>query len=132
MVFVDSYFYLAILNPRDTGHAAAIEFSVGRTGPMTTTEWVLTEVADGFSRVYWRERFLNLYDSLLGSPDVTIVSATPELFARGISLYRSRLDKAWPLTDCLSFVVMGDLGISEALTADSHFRQAGFTPLLET
>jgi hypothetical protein len=49
---------------------------------------------------------------------------------RGLDLYRSRPDKDWPLTDCISFVVMAQRGITEALTGDHHFRQAGFTPLL--
>ena len=43
---------------------------------------------------------------------------------------RERADKEWPLTDCISFVVMPDQGLSEALTADHHFEQAGFKALL--
>jgi len=30
------------------------------------------------------------------------------------------------LPDCISFTVMRDSGIAEALTADHHFEQAGF------
>ena len=52
------------------------------------------------------------------------------LFARGFNLYRQRSDKAWSLTDCISFVVMADEGLNEALTGDRHFEQAGFTALL--
>jgi predicted nucleic acid-binding protein len=51
--------------------------------------------------------------------------------ARGIQLYDSRPDKQWSLTDCISFVVMQDRGIVEALTGDHHFEQAGFTALLK-
>ena len=54
----------------------------------------------------------------------------PELFASGSDLYAQRLDKDWSLTDCISFVVMRERGIAEALTADHHFEQAGFTILL--
>jgi len=53
-----------------------------------------------------------------------------KLFHRGVELFRRRPDKGWPLTDCISFVVMQDHGIDEALTADVHFQQAGFTALL--
>ena len=53
-----------------------------------------------------------------------------ELFARGMDLYRSRHDKDWSLTDCISFVVMADEGLAEALTGDRHFEQAGFKALL--
>ena len=45
-------------------------------------------------------------------------------------MYRARTDKEWGLTDCISFVLMKNEGISEALTADIHFRQAGFTAIL--
>ena len=41
-----------------------------------------------------------------------------------------RPDKEWSLTDCISFEVMAELGLTEALTADHHFEQAGFRALL--
>jgi predicted nucleic acid-binding protein len=53
-----------------------------------------------------------------------------DLWDRAFRLYRERIDKEWGLTDCLSFVVMKVRSISDALTADEHFRQAGFRPLL--
>lgn len=40
------------------------------------------------------------------------------------------MDKEWGMTDCISFVVMQDMGIIDALTTDDHFRQAGFRALL--
>jgi uncharacterized protein len=46
-------------------------------------------------------------------------------------LYRGRPDKAWSLTDCISFVVMGERGLTEALTSDHYFEQAGFTAVLK-
>jgi len=50
--------------------------------------------------------------------------------ASGWTLYQQRPDKEWGLTDCISFVVMQEQGISEAFTSDHHFTQAGFTILL--
>jgi predicted nucleic acid-binding protein len=47
-----------------------------------------------------------------------------------MELYRSRYDKPWSLTDCISFVVMADEGLTEALTGDRHFEQAGFKAML--
>ena len=49
---------------------------------------------------------------------------------RGLQLYENRADKAWGLTDCLSFVVMQEQGLTEAVTSDRHFRQAGFRALM--
>jgi len=61
----------------------------------------------------------------------TIVPSSHELFEQGKRLYSQRLDKDWSLTDCTSLVVMRQLGLSEALTADRHFEQAGFHVLLK-
>lgn len=55
---------------------------------------------------------------------------TADLMDRGIALYADRADKHWSLTDCISFIVMEDRGIRDALTGDHHFRQAGFHSLL--
>jgi hypothetical protein len=46
------------------------------------------------------------------------------------TLFTSRADKDWSLTDCLSFIVMGRRNIRQALTADNHFEQAGFHAVL--
>ena len=90
---------------------------------------VLTEVADALARDN-REAFLSLFDLVRRNPLFRFTEATPGLFERGVALYRQRTDKAWSLTDCISFVVMSDEGITEALTGDHHFEQAGFVALL--
>jgi predicted nucleic acid-binding protein len=59
-----------------------------------------------------------------------VVAASNSNFQLGSDLYNNRPDKAWSLTDCISFVVMQEHGISEALTGDHHFEQAGFVALL--
>ena len=60
---------------------------------------------------------------------MTVVVATPELWQKTLSLFERHSDKQWSLTDCLSFVVMRDNGITKALTGDRHFVQAGFDAL---
>jgi len=64
-------------------------------------------------------------------PAFRLVRVTSELIQRGGKHYRERADKEWPLTDCVSFVVMQDHGLSEALTAGHHFQQAGFPQTLK-
>lgn len=130
VVFADTYYYLALLNPRDAAHARALAISATLSGRLVTTSYVLTEAADALAAPPDRPRFLALLATLEADPDVTIVPASEDLFRRGIELYRQRPDKDWPLTDCLSFVVMNDAGSTEALTGDHHFRQAGFQILL--
>ena len=71
-----------------------------------------------------------LYQRLRGNPGVTIVPANTEVFEQGVELYSRRPDKSWSLTDCISFVVMQRYGLTDALTGDHHFEQAGFRVLL--
>ena len=91
----------------------------------------MTEVGDALSIPENRPSFLELLDTLKGSPDVRILPPTLELFNRGIELFRQRPDKEWSLTDCISFVAMRDIGITDALTGDRHFELAGFQLLLK-
>jgi hypothetical protein len=77
-----------------------------------------------------RLNFKKLVELLENDRHVKIIPAGHELFRRGLTLYFQRSDKTWSLTDCISFVVMNDEGLSDALTGDQHFRQAGFNVLL--
>jgi len=60
---------------------------------------------------------------------IRLIPASHDLFERGVAMYLSRMDQEWTLTDCTSFVVMRELGLTEALTADHHFEQAQMVPL---
>ncbi len=129
VAFADSYFYLALLNPRDAGHQAASSVADAFDGTIVTTQWVLVEVADAFANPRHRPLFDRLLSTLSTDPNVTVVPADAALFDRGVELFRTRPDKDWPLTDCISFLVMQDRNIRDALTADTHFEQAGFKRL---
>ncbi|HWY87314.1 MAG TPA: PIN domain-containing protein [Gemmataceae bacterium] len=127
--FADTFFFLALLNPRDQAHRQAHEIGHVLEGRLVTSEYVLIEVGDAMSRPLDRSRFLSLVDTLATDPEAEVVAADTRLLSEGIDLYRNRPDKDWPLTDCLSFVIMARRGITDALTGDEHFRQAGFNPL---
>ena len=64
------------------------------------------------------------------SPRTIIVPLDSRLLQRGLDLFASRADKDWSLTDCISFIVMQEKTLRDALTADHHFEQAGFHLLL--
>jgi predicted nucleic acid-binding protein len=131
LVFADTVYYVAVVNPRDALHQSARSFAASYTGQMVTTEFVLIEVANFFCRANGRPAFQDLVRDLRSAAQVEIVPASADLFTRGFDLFVARPDKDWSLTDCTSFVVMGERKISEALTADDHFAQAGFNPLLK-
>jgi uncharacterized protein len=130
-VFADTFYYLARLSQADLAHDRAIELSRQITGHVVTTAWVLTEVADALNAPHQRATASLLYDALQKDPRVTIVPPEQAVYEQGWELYRQRADKAWSLTDCISFVVMNERSLREALTGDHHFEQAGFVALLK-
>jgi predicted nucleic acid-binding protein len=128
--FGDSFFFLAYLNRRDDAHEQAVRYLTDHDPVIHTTAWVLTEVADAIARSR-RDRFGELLASIRSDPRMDIVPASAALFDAGVDMYLARPDKHWSLTDCISFVVMQDRGLTDALTGDHHFEQAGFRALLK-
>ena len=129
-VFADTFYFLALLNERDPAHKRAVTASRTPGLLVTTTEFVLLELADALCQPHQRIEVMTLWNVVQTDPAFRLVPASTELIQRGAKLYRERPDKEWPLTDCISFVVMQEQGLSEALTADHHFEQAGFKALL--
>ncbi|MBM4082219.1 MAG: type II toxin-antitoxin system VapC family toxin [Planctomycetes bacterium] len=129
-VFADSFFFFALLSETDAAHEKAIAICDDSTLAIVTTAWVLTEVADGMARSANRPDFIVFIRQLHENRSIRVLPANMETFHRGLDLYCSRPDKEWSLTDCISFVAMGDEGLKEALTGDHHFEQAGFVALL--
>lgn len=129
-IFADTSFYIALVSPRDVHHPDALAYMRNHRGRVTTTDYVLIEVGNWLSRTDDRPSFIALMRQLEADPELTVLPGSRDLFAQGYELYKARADKAWSLTDCISFVVMQQMGLSEALTADRHFGQAGFTVLL--
>lgn len=131
LCFADTFYYLALANPHDESHERAKAITRSLQGGIVTTEFVLIEVADAMSLPESRPAFLRLLDVQRSSRNVEIVRATSDLLVSGVRLFAERPDKHWPLTDCISFVVMQERGLQDALTGDHHFEQAGFRALLK-
>ena len=129
-VFADTFFYLALLRADDPAHAQALA-GVTLNQPIVTTEFILLELGNACARAEDHADFLAHVAGVRASPRIRIIPLDSRLFNRGLERMASRPDKDWSLTDCISFVVMEDEGIKEALTADRHFEQAGFTALLK-
>lgn len=129
LVFADTFYFLAIINPDDAYHRQALDYSRSKRAPMLTTDWVLTEVADAFARTPYRSAAKRLHVHLCSRPADIVVPCSRGWLEMGFNLYDARPDKSWSLTDCISFEVMREHGVTEALTGDRHFAQAGFTPV---
>ncbi len=94
-VFADAYYYLALINPRDSAHDRACRATERLSSPVVTTAWIIQELADGLSAPPGRSAFLRLLSSLETDTNTEIVSPEPALWHRGVVLYRSRPDKSW-------------------------------------
>jgi predicted nucleic acid-binding protein len=132
-VFADADYLIALLNPRENLHdqARTVSERVGRTR-LLTSQMVLAEVLAFYADkgAAMREAAATLASRLSSDPNVTVIPQTSVQFQEALYFYRQRDDKEWSLTDCASFLIMHDAGISEAFTHDHHFEQAGFTALL--
>jgi predicted nucleic acid-binding protein len=130
-VFADSFYYFALLNQTDSHHHKSIAATLSLSGRIVTTDWILTELGDGMSAPANRTAFVNAVAQLRADADVLIVPFSAALRDQGLALFATRPDKEWSLTDCVSFVVMEQEGLTDALTGDRHFEQAGFRALLK-
>jgi predicted nucleic acid-binding protein len=128
--FIDTLFVVALINQRDQYHKRAAELSASYEGRrFLTTDVVLLEIGNALARQY-REQAVQVIEDFLSSEDVELVRLTPEFFDQAFALYRTHEDKEWGLIDCVSFVVMRQAEIQDALTFDQHFVQAGFRALM--
>ncbi len=133
-VFLDTSFAIALSAVTDQNHPRAVQIAeqleLSNTR-LVTTQAILLEIGNSLSKRRYRLAAIALLDSLVSDSNVDIVSLTDELYGAALDLFKSRNDKEWGLVDCLSFIVMQNRGITEALTADDHFNQAGFKALLK-
>lgn len=129
-VFADTSYYIALLHAGDDNHRMAKAYTDRFDGQMVTTAWIVTELANALAKGPNRQSFAHLLEDLRSDERVRIVAADKDIFESGLDLYLHRMDKDWSLTDCISFVVMEQLGLTDALTGDRHFEQAGFSALL--
>jgi predicted nucleic acid-binding protein len=129
-IFIDTSYILALVNTADKYHERARATALAVRPPFVTTEAVLTEIGNAFCRTRWRPLGIATLNDLRADPDIETVPVDSALFDRAVALYGARPDKEWGLTDCISFVVMEERGLTLALTTDRHFEQAGFQSAL--
>lgn len=132
-LLLDTSFILALENRDDPHHerAKALDREVMGQGGVLVLHWgIVLEIADGYARVSRRSKGVQLLRRFETEQGYRVVLLTAPLLQDALALYRARPDKDWGLTDCVSFTLMSQEGLTEALTADVHFRQAGFNALL--
>lgn len=134
VVFVDTVAWLAIVNKSDELHHTALQVKkilIENKATLTTTDFVVIETANSLSRLPMRRLATELIEFIMYSGLVGLVRANHDLIEQAWSLYKSRNDKEWSLTDCISFVVMKQNKITDAFTNNHHFEQSGFNILIK-
>ncbi len=129
-LFMDTAFIQASLAQNDQYYAKTQKLlPLLRTAEVWVTEAVLTEVGNALSKSN-RNAATQFIELCYDTPNIHVVTIDTPLFKKALKFYNARSDKNWGLTDCISFVVMEEQNLTEALTADKHFLQAGFRALL--
>ena len=134
--FVDTSGWAAWLNRRELHHGLAVSIIVqARRVPfrLVTTNYILSELVSVLTSPFRipRPQQIQFLIALRAANWVEAVHVNTALDAAAWQLWQSRSDKEWSLVDCASFVVMQQRGLTEALTTDHHFEQAGFVRLLK-
>jgi uncharacterized protein len=133
IVFVDSLYWIALINPKDQWHSITVEVKKRHYfAKFLTTEAVLIEVLNYFSGYGAKFRLISsqVIRTILDDLDIEVLPINSSLFLSGLNLYEQRLDKEYSMVDCLSMIAMKNRDISEVLTHDKHFSQEGFNILL--
>jgi predicted nucleic acid-binding protein len=130
-LLLDTVFVQALLNQRDQYHDKAKAFlpRVRDAVEVWITKAILVEIGNALS-AFNRPAAAQFIRQCYQTANVHVVSVDTSLLDRATQLYDARPDKTWGLTDCISFVVMQEQGLTDAVTADKHFVQAGFRALM--
>ncbi len=130
VTFVDTSFVLAIVSEKDELHEKAKDLvEIYGMYSWLTTDLVLYEVANSLARNA-KPQAQKIISDFLEADGIEIVYASPALFRKSFAFYCKYADKTWGLVDCVSFVIMRENNITDALTNDKHFQQAGFYALM--
>lgn len=132
-VFLDAVYAIALSASNDQHHERAViladEMEAAGTR-LITTRAVVLEIGNALSKQRYRQAAVSLLMALEQDTRIEVVPVTEQLYEAAFRLYPERPDKEWGMTDCMSFVVMQERDLTEALTSDEHFMQAGFRALL--
>jgi predicted nucleic acid-binding protein len=130
VMLLDTSGLLSYVYRDEPRHEEAVQL-LDTAGKSITHSYVLAElVALAQVRRYPRLATLEFITDLLENPDIETVWVDEPLHRAAVKLLMARQDKTYSLCDAVSFVLMRQHNINEALTTDRHFEQEGFQRLL--
>jgi hypothetical protein len=134
-LYGDTGYWIAQILSNDALHKVAQRLTDALTPDtrIVTSDLVLVEFLNHVSAIGTQARFeaISICNDLYTDPDIVVVpAASSRQLREAMKMYEKFYDKYWSLTDCLSFIIMRERKIQDALTFDHHFEQAGFRALL--
>lgn len=132
-IFVDTSGYYALLVRNDNMNkkaASTFRKAAKEKTRFVTTDYVLDEIATLLNARGHGYLISELFTGIFTSKACRIAWMDQDRFLKTRKFFIKHLDHNWSFTDCFSFVVMKELGLTEALTKDRHFQEAGLHPLL--
>ncbi|MBA4183671.1 MAG: type II toxin-antitoxin system VapC family toxin [Acidobacteria bacterium] len=131
-MLIDTSDLYSFFDEKDFRHADALAF-VKSANVRLTTSYVLAEfIPLCQTRALNRKKTLDFVKTIIVNPLIEIVWINEDLHGQAFMLLQKRLDKTYSLCDAVSFVVMRERGLTEALTTNKHFEQEGFIKLLSS
>lgn len=131
-MLLDTSGLLCYLHQNEPQHQEAVQLLNSANKRSLTHGYVLAElIALALIRRFPRAAVLTFVMDLLDNPDVEVIWVDEQLHREAMKLLLERQDKTYSLCDAVSFVLMGQRGMADALTTDRHFEQEGFVRLLQ-
>jgi len=130
-VFADTGFWYALANEDDGLHQIAKQLHEDwKSKIIVTTDEILSEFLGRLSAPNHRPIALALLEVIRKNSKVEVREQSRTSFNNGLEIYRNRKDKSCSLVDCVSFSVMKEENIYQALAHDHDYEQEGFTALM--
>ena len=133
-LFVDTSGWSYYFDSRDALYptfVALVRRAIRQKRHLITTNYVITELVALLQSRHLlpRPQIISTVNRMKADPTVEILHIDAATDDEAWKLLEARHDKEWSLVDASSFVLMWRHGMTEALTTDQHFTQAGFTRL---
>ena len=132
-LFIDSGGFYALISPDSESHELAVETmqeAAQERRRAVTTDYIIDETATLLRARGLTNLLVEFFGLTEESQALSIEWTSPDRFAAARRFMLKHLDQEFSFTDCVSFVVMKELRLTNALATDKHFRIAGFDPLL--
>ena len=130
-MLIDTSGWLCLYHKDERQHHEAVKLYENSFIRLTHSYILAEFVPLAHKRGFPREKNLQFTQRILDTDEIEIIWVDEVLHRKAVALLQKREDKTYSLCDAVSFVVMRERALTEALTTDKHFEQEGFMRLLK-